>query len=105
MSVKEDLVKRDLGRVLLKLEALQAQLMADPAQKLRMDAIESQTRRAIAEGRTRAGFTASGAVITIPVVVHVLYNTAAENISNAQVPRLGANSRKGLRIRFKWRSF
>ena len=73
------------GRSCGTMEVLNAQLAADPAQKLRMEAIEAQTRRAIAGGRTRTNFTASGAVITIPVVVHVLYNTAAENISDAQV--------------------
>ncbi|WP_375419061.1 M43 family zinc metalloprotease [uncultured Hymenobacter sp.] len=73
------------GRNCATTEVLNAQLAADPAQKLRMDAIEAQTRRAIAGGRTQTNFTASGAVITIPVVVHVLYNTAAQNISDAQV--------------------
>ena len=73
------------GRQCGTMEALSAQLAADPAQAQRMEAIEAQTRRAIASGRFQTNFTASGAVITIPVVVHVLYNTSAQNISDAQV--------------------
>lgn len=67
------------------MEVLSAQLAADPAQAQRMEAIEAHTRRAIASGGFKTNFTAAGAVITIPVVVHVLYNTAAQNISDAQV--------------------
>jgi len=44
-----------------------------------MEAIENHTRNFIANG------TSTRAVVTIPVVVHVVYNTAAENISDAQV--------------------
>lgn len=67
------------------MEALSAQLAADPALAQRLEAVEAHTRRIIASGRTKANFTAAGAVITIPVVVHVLYNTTAQNISDAQV--------------------
>lgn len=35
--------------------------------------------------QTSSSSTVSPAVITIPVVVHVLYNTASQNISNAQI--------------------
>ena len=44
-----------------------------------MEAIENHTRNFIANG------TSSRAVVTIPVVVHVVYNTSGENISDAQV--------------------
>ncbi|WP_460553055.1 M43 family zinc metalloprotease [Hymenobacter daeguensis] len=64
------------------MEVLAAQLDADPAQAQRMAAIEAHTQRMLANPalqRTTAG------TITIPVVVHVLYSTAAQNISDAQV--------------------
>ena len=64
------------------MEVLAAQLAADPAQAQRMAAIETHTQRMLANPslqRTTAG------TIVIPVVVHVLYNTAAQNISDAQV--------------------
>ena len=64
------------------MEVLAAQLAADPAQAQRMAAIETQTRQLLANpalNRTTAG------IVIIPVVVHVLYNMAAQNISDAQV--------------------
>ena len=64
------------------MEALEAQLAADPAQAQRMAAIEAHAQRLMANpalARTTAG------TVIIPVVVHVLYNTAAQNISDAQV--------------------
>jgi hypothetical protein len=68
------------------MEVLAAQLAADPAQAQRMAAIESLTRRVQANASLQRGFAtlATGPVV-IPVVVHVLYNTAAQNISDAQV--------------------
>jgi hypothetical protein len=64
------------------MEVLAAQLAADPAQAQRMASIEAQTRQLLANPvlqRNTAG------TVVIPVVVHVLYNTAAQNISDAQV--------------------
>jgi hypothetical protein len=69
------------------MEVLAAQLAADPAQAQRMAAIEAHARRVQADRSLQRGQTtlaATGPVI-IPVVVHVLYNTAAQNISDAQV--------------------
>jgi hypothetical protein len=64
------------------MEVLAAQLAADPAQAQRMAAIETHTQSLLANpGLQRA----TGGTIIIPVVVHVLYNTAAQNISDAQV--------------------
>lgn len=60
-------------------EVLQAQLKADPTLALRMDQIESFTNKALQDGRLVNG------AIEIPVVVNVLYRTAAENISLAQI--------------------
>ena len=64
------------------MEVLAAQLAADPAQAQRMAAIEAHTQRLLASPTLRR--TTAGTLI-IPVVVHVLYNTAAQNISDAQV--------------------
>ncbi len=64
------------------MEVLEAQLAADPALGQRMAAIEAHAQRLMANpalARTTAG------TVIIPVVVHVLYNTAAQNISDAQV--------------------
>ena len=60
-------------------EVLERQLAEDPTMALRMNEIEDFTQRAIAEGRLVNG------KIVIPVVVNVLYKTAAENISLAQI--------------------
>ena len=64
------------------MEALEAQLAADPAQARRMAAIEAQTRQLLANPALQR--STAGTVI-IPVVVHVLYNIPAQNISDAQV--------------------
>src|SRR5512134_3468022 len=62
------------------MQNLEKLLQADPTLRARMDAIEADLQRRIAEGlplRTGAS--------VIPVVVHVIYNTSAQNISDAQV--------------------
>jgi Pregnancy-associated plasma protein-A len=61
------------------MHVLEEQLKADPGLASRMLRIEEQTQRAIAEGKLVNG------VIEIPVHVNVLYNSAAENITNAQI--------------------
>ncbi|MDB5234729.1 MAG: type sorting protein [Hymenobacter sp.] len=66
------------------MDVLQAQLDADPAQAQRMAAIEAHTQRVLANPSMYRS-TAAGTTLVIPVVVHVLYNTAAQNISDAQV--------------------
>ena len=72
------------GRACSTMDVLQAQLAADPAQAPRMAAIEAQTRRYLAQsaGLQRA---AAGVPVTVPVVVHVVYNTAAQNVPQAQI--------------------
>ena len=67
-------------RMCASMDVLQAQLRADPSLRSRMAAIESHTRQAIASGRLNAQ-----GKIEIPVVVNVLYRTAKENISDAQI--------------------
>ena len=64
------------------MDVLEAQLAADPALGQRMAAIEAHAKRVLTDRTLQR--TAAGTVI-IPVVVHVLYNTAAQNISDAQV--------------------
>ncbi|MBT9393239.1 T9SS type A sorting domain-containing protein [Hymenobacter sp. NST-14] len=63
------------------MENLEAQLAADPGMAQRMAAIESRTQQFVDNPMARR----TAATITIPVVVHVLYNTAAQNISDAQI--------------------
>ncbi|OUD36611.1 zinc metalloprotease [Flavobacterium sp. FPG59] len=60
-------------------EVLAAQMKADPSLALRMNKIEEFTKNAMANGRLVNG------KVEIPVVVNVLYKTAAENISLAQI--------------------
>ena len=60
-------------------DVLQEQLKANPELAIKMNEIESFTEKAIREGRLVNG------KIVIPVVVNVLYRTAAENISQTQI--------------------
>jgi hypothetical protein len=60
-------------------EVLAAQMKADPSLALRMNKIEAFTEKAMLTGRLVNG------KVEIPVVVNVLYRTAAENISLAQI--------------------
>ena len=60
-------------------EVLAAQMKADPTLALRMSKIEAFTEKAMLTGRLVNG------KVEIPVVVNVLYKTAAENISLAQI--------------------
>ncbi|PJJ08230.1 pregnancy-associated plasma protein-A [Flavobacterium sp. 1] len=60
-------------------DVLEAQLKADPTLAIRMNQIEAFTQNAILTKRLVNG------KIEIPVVVNVLYRTAAENISATQI--------------------
>lgn len=62
-------------------EVLQEQLKADPTLKQRMDQIEAFTTNLIQNGKLNK----STGTIEIPVVVHVIYNTGTQNISDDQV--------------------
>ena len=73
-------LKTPQSRMCASMEVLQAQLAADPTLAGRMAAIETHTARAIESGRLNAQ-----GKIEIPVVVNVIYRTAAENISDAQI--------------------
>lgn len=63
-------------------EVLLRQLADDPTLKARMDEIEAFSKNAITSGETRR---LVNGVIEIPVVVNLLYRTAEENISDAQI--------------------
>jgi hypothetical protein len=65
-------------------EVLAEQLKADPSLQERMDAIESFTKR-YEEGGIQMHTIQPNGSLLIPVVVNVLYKTAAENISDAQI--------------------
>lgn len=56
----------------------------DPKTVTRMELIEKQTQ-AFLNTKAESASQKSALVVTIPVVFHVLYNTTAENISEAQV--------------------
>ncbi|HXH19916.1 MAG TPA: fibronectin type III domain-containing protein [Chitinophagales bacterium] len=64
------------------MEHLQLLLQHDSTLTPRMDAIERFTQQWVA---SHPGGSNGRAVYTIPVVVHVVYNTASENISNEQI--------------------
>lgn len=71
-------------------EVLERQLKADPGMKQRMDQIEQFTNSYIQQKATQrqapnASANATTATITIPVVFHVVYNTAAQNVSDAAI--------------------
>jgi hypothetical protein len=61
-------------------ELLARQLLEDPFMQQRMQDIERQTEKFIEEG----GAT-DRAVVTIPVVVHVVYYNSTQNISQSQI--------------------
>ena len=70
-------------RTCASMEALAAQMAADPTLAQRMRAIENQAAKFAAQPAAAQRGTAVN--LTIPVVVHVLYNTAAQNVSDAQI--------------------
>ena len=62
-------------------DAMKTQLQNDPGLGQRMLQLEAFTKKMIQSGAMEK----TGGVIEIPVVVHVLYNSAEENISDAQI--------------------
>lgn len=62
------------------MEYLESQLQSDPKRADKLDRIEKHTKKVLESGEK-----AVNGVITIPVVVHVLYNNSTENISDAQI--------------------
>ncbi|HEX8658067.1 MAG TPA: M43 family zinc metalloprotease [Hymenobacter sp.] len=70
-------------RTCASMEALAAHVAADPALAQRMRNIDNQALQYAAQSKGTAQRTMAS--VTIPVVVHVLYNTAAQNVSDAQI--------------------
>ncbi|PHS10932.1 MAG: hypothetical protein COA88_01195 [Kordia sp.] len=64
------------------MENLEYRMQQDPELKQRMENIESFTQQRVQQYQTNR---IDGNIITIPVVVHVIYNSASENISDAQI--------------------
>lgn len=64
------------------MENLNYRMQKDPNLKQRMENIEAFTQQRVQQYQTNR---IDGSVITIPVVVHVIYNNANENISDAQI--------------------
>jgi hypothetical protein len=62
------------------MDVLAQQMSADPSLREKMDQMERLTRSVLVEPSL-----STETVITIPTVVHVLYNNSAENISDAQI--------------------
>ena len=72
------------GRQCASYEVLQAKLKEDPSLQKRMDEIEAFTARYAAQN-VAGKLEADGVTMTIPVYVNVLYSSAAQNISDAQI--------------------
>jgi hypothetical protein len=64
------------------MDLLDSRIKKDPSLKIRMEQSEIETQQWIASNSNKKGFKA---VTTIPVVVHVIYHEAEENISNEQI--------------------
>ena len=65
------------------MEVLAKNMAADPSLAQQQTAINNQALQFAASGQANQRETA--VTVTIPVVVHVVYNTAAQNISDAQI--------------------
>lgn len=76
VSASNNLTQRNCSSM----DVLEQQLLDDPAMEQRMKNIEQFT-----EDFVRTNTNTQRSVITIPVVVHVVYKTTAENISDAQI--------------------
>jgi len=81
-TVEETTTAQVTQRTCASAEILSAQLAADPALRERRERLEMFTSNVIANGTVD---NLAPTNIRIPVVVNVIYNTAAENISNAQI--------------------
>ncbi|WP_167856390.1 M43 family zinc metalloprotease [Hymenobacter metallicola] len=63
------------------MEVLEAQMAADPTLARRMADVERHTAEVVANPTARR----TNAIVTIPVVVHVVYNTTAQNVPQSQI--------------------
>jgi hypothetical protein len=76
LSATASYAQRNCGTM----DHLHQQLTDDPTMQQRMDEIEAHTQNYILNESDR-----NTASVTIPVVFHVLYNTSAQNISDARI--------------------
>lgn len=70
------------------MQVLEKRMQSDPSTLLRLQQTESQTQAWLSENKNilkHKNQAKSGALVTIPVVVHVLYNNATENVSYEQI--------------------
>jgi hypothetical protein len=70
------------------MHVLEKRMQSDPATQLRMEQTEIEAQKWIATNKNilkHKNQVKSDALVTIPVVVHVLYNNQAENISFEQI--------------------
>jgi hypothetical protein len=70
------------------MQVLEKRIQNDPSTQSRMQQSEIQAQKWISENKTllkKKQDVKSQALVTIPVVVHVLYNNQTENVSDAQV--------------------
>jgi hypothetical protein len=79
---QEDQVSVVTKRSCAAYEVLEAQMAADPSLRARRQEIEDYTNKVL---KNPNAYRLVGDTIEIPVVVHVVYRTSAENISDAQV--------------------
>jgi hypothetical protein len=63
----------------------QQEFKEDPSLKSKITGIESFIQRKLTSPSNIAGKPHAGSIVTIPVVVHILYNKAQENISDQKV--------------------
>jgi hypothetical protein len=66
-------------------DLFQQQLKDDPTFRSRVNEIEAFTQKLIQSGKLQRGPSSISTTITIPVVMHIVYNTPEENISDAQI--------------------
>jgi hypothetical protein len=62
------------------MDYLESQLQSDPKRADKLQKIEEHTQKVLGSSEK-----AVNGIVSIPVVVHVLYNSSAENISDAQI--------------------
>jgi hypothetical protein len=79
MAASSSFAQRNCGTM----DHLHEMEQQDPSLRERMEKIENHTRFMIEQDAE--GVTRNTNVITIPVVVHVVYRTSSENISDAQI--------------------
>lgn len=63
----------------------QGQMLLNPSLKIRTDAIETFIQKQLSKETATFGETGEMPIITIPVVVHIIYHTGDENVTDQQV--------------------